>query len=132
MTSLLLDTHVLIWWLEKSARLGPRTKKILLSPATQTVVSAASIWEIAIKAGSKRLPVVDQLDEWVPRLENDWGVHPLPITFDHAVAIGSLPSHHADPFDRILVAQAQCEGLTILTVDPAIAAYDVRTMDASD
>ena len=132
MTSLLLDTHVLIWWLEKSARLGPRTRKMLFSPATRTVVSAASIWEIAIKAGSKRLHVADRLDEWVPRLESDWGVHPLPIKFDHAAAIGFLPHHHADPFDRILVAQAQCEGLTILTIDPAIAAYDVRTLDASD
>jgi len=130
-TSLLLDTHVLIWWLEKSARLGPRAKKILLSPATRTVVSAASIWEIAIKAGSNRLDLADRLEEWVPRLSSDWGVHSLPITLEHATIIGSLARHHADPFDRILVAQAQCEGLTILTVDPAITAYDVRTLDAS-
>ena len=131
MISLLLDTHVLIWWLEKSARLGPRTKKILLSPATRTVVSAASIWEIAIKAGSNRLDLGDHLEAWVPRLSSEWGVHLLPITFEHATVTGSLPRHHADPFDRILVAQAQSEGLTILTVDPAIAAYDVRTIDAS-
>ena len=131
MTNLLLDTHVLIWWLEKSPRLGSQTQKILLNPATRPLVSAASLWEIAIKAGSNRLEAADRLDEWVPRLEKDWGARPLAITFDHAVAVARLPRHHRDPFDRILVAQAQCEGLTIVTVDPAITAYDVRTIDAS-
>jgi PIN domain nuclease of toxin-antitoxin system len=130
-TNLLLDTHVLIWWLEKSPRLGSRIHKILMNPTTRPMVSAASLWEIAIKAGSNRLESADQLDEWVPRLERDWGVRPLAITFEHAVAVARLPRHHRDPFDRILVAQAQCEGLTIVTVDPAITAYEVRTIDAS-
>ena len=132
MTNLLLDTHVLIWWLEKSPRLGPGAKKALLNPIARPFVSAVSIWEIAIKAGSNRLDMADHMEEWVPRLIRDWGVRTLTITFEHASAVARLPRHHADPFDRMLVAQAQCEDLTIVTVDPAITAYAVRTMDASD
>lgn len=131
MTNLLLDTHVLIWWLEKSPRLGPRIKKTLLQPRTAPWVSAISIWEIAIKAASDRLDMKTPMEEWVPQLAGEWGVHPLAISFEHAMAAGKLPRHHADPFDRMLVAQAQCEGLSIVTVDPAIRAYEVPTLDAS-
>jgi PIN domain nuclease of toxin-antitoxin system len=129
--NILLDTHVLIWWVEKSPRLGSRAKRTLLSPETRPVVSAASIWEMAIKAATGRLNLGDPLESWVPRLENDWGVHPLAISFEHATAVRQLPAHHNDPFDRMLVAQAQCEGLTLATADPLIAPYDVRTIDAS-
>jgi PIN domain nuclease of toxin-antitoxin system len=129
--NILLDTHVLIWWVEKNPRLGSRAKKTLLSPETRPLVSAASIWEMAIKAATGRLDLADPLEFWVPRLENDWGVHPLAINFEHATAVRQLPLIHNDPFDRMLVAQAQCEGLTLVTADPAITAYDVRTIDAS-
>jgi PIN domain nuclease of toxin-antitoxin system len=128
--NLLIDTHVLIWWTERSPRLGPRAKKTLLSLEARPVVSAASIWEIAIKAASGRLPLKDPLDSWVPRLRNEWGVHPLAITFEHATAVRQLPPFHNDPFDRMLVAQAQCEGLTLVTADPKISAYDVPILDA--
>lgn len=128
--NILLDTHVLIWWVEKNPRLGPRAKKTLLSPETRPLVSAASIWEMAIKAASGRLDLADPLEFWVPRLENDWGVRPLAINFEHATAVRHLPPLHNDPFDRMLVAQAQCEGLTLVTADPLITAYDVRTIDA--
>ena len=129
--NILLDTHVLIWWVEKNPRLGSRAKKTLLSPETRPLVSAASIWEMAIKAATGRLDLADPLEFWVPLLENDWGVHPLAINFEHATAVRQLPLIHNDPFDRMLVAQAQCEGLTLVTADPAITAYDVRTIDAS-
>jgi PIN domain nuclease of toxin-antitoxin system len=129
--NLLLDTHVLIWWVEKSPRLGSRAKKTLLHPGTRPVVSAASIWEMAIKTAAGRMPLTDPLESWVPRLQNEWGVHPLAISFEHATAVRQLPPLHNDPFDRMLVAQAQCEGLTLVTADPAITAYDVRTIDAS-
>ena len=127
---LLLDTHVLIWWLEQSPRLGPETKKTLLSPSARPAVSAASIWEMSVKAAIGRLHLVDPLETWVPKLR-EWGVQELPISFEHATAVGNLPLYHNDPFDRMLVAQAQCEGLTIVTADPAITAYEVRTIDAS-
>jgi len=128
--NLLLDTHVLIWWLEKSPRLGAVARKTLLSATTHPVVSAASIWEIAIKASIGRLDLTDPMEAWVSRLHEEWGVHALPITFDHAATVHDLPAHHSDPFDRLLVAQAQCENLTIITADSAFAAYDVRTIDA--
>ena len=130
MINLLLDTHVLIWWLEKSPRLGAGTKKTLLSPNARPTVSAVSIWEISIKAALGRLHLADPLENWVPKLR-EWGVQELPISFEHATAAGNLPPYHNDPFDRMLVAQARCEGLTIVTVDPALRAYDVRTIDAS-
>ena len=128
--NLLLDTHVLIWWMAKSSRLGVRVKKTLLSSSTRPVVSAVSIWEISIKAAIGRLTMIDPLEIWVPRLEAEWGVRSLPVTFNHAIALRNLPHHHNDPFDRMLVARAQCENLTLVTVDPAILAYDVRTIDA--
>jgi PIN domain nuclease of toxin-antitoxin system len=128
--NLLLDTHVLIWWLERSPRLVARAKRTLLSPNTQPTVSAASIWEISVKAAVGKLRLIDPLESWVPRLR-EWGVRELPISFEHAIAVGNLPLHHSDPFDRMLVAQAQCEGLAIVTADPAITAYDVRAIDAS-
>ena len=106
--NLLLDTHVLIWWLEKSQRLGARSRKTLLSSSTRPVVSAVSIWEISIKVAIGRLTLADPPETWVPRLESEWGVRSLPITFE----------------------QAQCEGLTLITVDPAMAAYDVRMINA--
>ena len=107
--NLLLDTHVLIWWLEKSQRLGARSRKTLLSSATRPVVSAVSIWEISIKVAIGRLTLADPPETWVLRLESEWGVRSLPITFGNATAVRNLPPHHSDPFDRMLVAQAQFE-----------------------
>lgn len=130
MRNLLLDTHVLIWWLEKNPRLGPRAIETLRGSTARPVVSAASIWEISIKAAAGRLDMADPVETWAFRLADDWGARALPITFEHAAAVRTLPPHHDDPFDRMLVAQAQCENLTLMTVDPAISAYDVRTMDA--
>jgi PIN domain nuclease of toxin-antitoxin system len=130
--NLLLDTHVLIWWMEKNPHLGSRAKKTLLSPSVRPVVSAVSIWEIAIKAAAGRFDRLESLESWVPRLQGEWGVRPLAISFEHALALRDLPRYHNDPFDRMLVAQAQCEGLILVTADPAIARYDVRTIDASE
>ena len=128
--NLLLDTHVLIWWMEENPRLGPRAKKLLLGKTTRPVISAVSIWEISIKASIGRLEIADPLEMWVPRLQDEWGVYALPVTFEHAICVRSLPHHHNDPFDRMLVAQARCENLSLVTADPAIAAYDVHTIDA--
>lgn len=77
------------------------------------------------------MQLTDPLESWVPRLQNEWGVHRLAISLEHATAVPQLPPHHNDPFDRILVAQAQCEGLTLVTVDPQLAAYNFQILDAS-
>ncbi len=129
--NLLLDTHILIWWLEKSPRIGARTRKKLLDPSALLWMSAASVWEISIKSALGRLDQLDAPEVWIPRLRDEWGVRPLPIKIDHAMAVRTLPRLHGDPFDRMLVAQALCEDLTLVTADRRIAAYDIRTLDAS-
>jgi PIN domain nuclease of toxin-antitoxin system len=127
----LLDTHVLIWWMEGSSKIGRRTKKALLHPDAAVWVSAANIWEISIKAALGRLDPFEPPEDWTRKLVYEFGVRSLSITFEHAAAVHHLPLHHADPFDRLLIAQAQCENLTLLTVDPWMRAYNVRTADAS-
>ena len=128
----LLDTHVLIWWMEGSSKVGNRAKKALLDSDAAVWVSAANIWEISIKAALGRLDPFDPPEDWASMLANELGVRSLPITFRHADAVRHLPLHHSDPFDRILIAQARCENLTLVTVDSSIEAYGIRTLDASD
>jgi len=128
--NLLLDTHALIWWLEGSKRLGSGAKKALGFPGAGLWISGVSVWEMAIKSGIGRLRLEQPPEETIPILLNR-GFRELPINWKHALAVRNLPPHHSDPFDRMLVAQAQCEGLTLVTADPAIAAYDVPTIDAS-
>jgi PIN domain nuclease of toxin-antitoxin system len=125
---LLLDTHVLIWWIEGSGRLGKQTHELIR--AYGALISPASVWEISIKSARGHLQLQPPLEEWLPELLVS-GFDPLFITFEHALAVRHLPHHHGDPFDRMLVAQAQCEGLTIVTVDPVIAAYGIPTLDAA-
>ncbi|MGH8998266.1 MAG: type II toxin-antitoxin system VapC family toxin [Acidimicrobiia bacterium] len=118
--SLLLDTHVVLWWLE-GARLSESTLDRISDPAELVVVSAATIWEAAIKRALGKLDVPESLAAAVI----DEGFEPLPIGFEHAARAGALPPHHRDPFDRILIAQALEQGLTIATHDPAFEAYGI-------
>jgi PIN domain nuclease of toxin-antitoxin system len=129
--NLLLDTHVLIWSVQNSPLLGLNAKNALVNPGSRLWVSAASIWEMAIKVSIGHLLLADPLETWIPRMLTEWGVNALQITFDHAVAVRHLPLHHKDPFDRMLVAQAQCEDLILMTSDRWVRAYNVRTIDAS-
>ena len=128
--NLLLDTHVLLWWIDGGKKLGPRAKAAMFRPGVSAWISAASAWELAIKLSAGRLKLGKPPEATVSALL-EGGFHGLPISLRHALAVRSLPSHHADPFDRMLVAQAQCEDLTIVTADRAIEHYDVRTLDAS-
>lgn len=93
-------------------------------------VSAASAWEIAIKSGHGRLRLAAPPEDCIPPEIERGGFRPLAITVDHALAVRSLARHHDDPFDRLLIAQAMCEGLTIVTTEPAFAAYGVATLAA--
>ena len=126
MQRLLLDTHVLIWAVENSPRLGPDAREFITDPENEVFVSAATIWEIAIKRALGKLSFPADVGE---RVRRD-GFMELPVTFFHAEQAGGLPRHHGDLFDRMLVAQAQAEGLTIVTEDPLIAQYGVRTIRA--
>jgi PIN domain nuclease of toxin-antitoxin system len=120
---LLLDTHVVLWWLDDSAELSGEIKD-LLDTEPAVYVSAVSPWEIAIKQSLGKLEGVEDLAERV----RDSQFTGLPITAGHGVRAGRLPALHGDPFDRILVAQAQIEGMTLVTRDKWIPQYDVRVM----
>jgi PIN domain nuclease of toxin-antitoxin system len=123
MRGLLLDTHVLLWWLKDDPRLGPKTKALIRDPETVVWVSAASAWEIAIKVALGRLDLDAAPQFWLVREIEQNGIRTLPITFKHALAVGVLPAHHADPFDRMLIAQAQEESLRLVTSDPSVRKY---------
>jgi PIN domain nuclease of toxin-antitoxin system len=119
---ILLDTHVLLWAAGEPDRLSKAARTLLDNPQNEPVFSAASLWEISIKCGLGRNDF--QVDARLLRRELlDNGYLELPITSEHVVAIDSLPSIHKDPFDRLLVAQAIVEGITLLTVDPLVARY---------
>lgn len=118
---LLLDTHALIWWLSKDVKLSARAYKEIANPCNIVFVSAASAWEIAIKKSIKKLETPDDLVEQI----NAKNFQPLAITIEQALAVEKLPMHHQDPFDRILIAQAQCLNLTIVTRDRKFNFYDV-------
>ena len=119
---LLLDTHVLLWAVSDPRRLPADVHALMEAPATELVFSAASLWEIAIKNSlGRRAFSVDPRLLRRNLLENDY--RELSITGAHATAVGLLPPIHKDPFDRILVAQARFEGLTLLTADVTLARY---------
>ena len=126
MPRLLLDTHVLLWALSRQSPLGPEARAAIEETSEGVYVSVASVWEIAIKRASGKLRVTDRLRDVIA----ESGFIELLITFPHAEQAGALPRHHGDPFDRMLVAQAQMEGLVLVTVDRHIQRYDVRTMSA--
>jgi len=119
---LLLDTHLLLWAAEDSPRLPRAARKLVNDPGSELFFSAASLWEVAIKSSLRKegLRIDARL---LRRALRDNGYTELPVTSEHAVAIDILPPLHKDPFDRILVAQATIEGITLLTADPVVAQY---------
>lgn len=125
---LLLDTHVLLWWLTDDDRLGDDCRKAIEDADTVAFVSVASIWEIAIKSSLGRLALDDDID--LTSLATSNGFTDLAVTARHAAAVRDLPHHHSDPFDRVLVAQARLERLTLATADPALPPYRVPILAA--
>ena len=116
---LLLDTHAFLWWCTDDPRLGETERRAIRDGANEVLLSAASVWEMAIKQALGRLRVPQAPSSAVERL----GIGRLAVAFEHAEAALSLPPVHRDPFDRLLVAQARMEGLTLVTHDPAIRSY---------
>ena len=121
--ALLLDTHAFLWWRTNDQALGPSAKQTI-AQASSVYVSLASAWETAIKVSIGKLKFDARFEEGI--LES--GFRPLPIEFRHMDFVIDLPKHHRDPFDRMLVAQAMVEGLTIVTSDTKITRYDVATL----
>ena len=122
--TLLLDTHILLWWLADDPSLPDRARVAIASPDNEVLVSAATAWEMAIKKAAGRLEAPDDLLEALDtnRFET------LDITALHALAAGGLPPHHLDPFDRLLIAQAQVEHLIVVTVDDRFPLYGVELL----
>lgn len=118
---LLVDSHILIWAAGGKASLPQRYKAALSAPDTEAYISAASVWEVGIKRLTGKFDVPEDLFERALMA----GYQSLDVTWVHARAVETLPLTHKDPFDRLLIAQAQCEGLTLATVDAQIAKYDV-------
>jgi PIN domain nuclease of toxin-antitoxin system len=118
---LLLDTHAFLWWDSNDSHLPDALRLAIASPRNEIFVSAVTVWEIAIKRASGKLV----FGQAVGRAIAAHGFQPMPITVEHAEYAGSLPQLHRDPFDRLLVAQAQLEGLVLATVDEQILRYKI-------
>ncbi len=126
---LLLDTHIFLWMVLDSPALPKHLRAPLADPENEAFVSAASAWEISTKSRLGKLPHAQAVAEDISGCVRAAGLAPLAITMPHAERAGALASSHRDPFDRMLVAQAQIEGLTLVSVDPAMAEFDVSVLD---
>ncbi|HYQ77123.1 type II toxin-antitoxin system VapC family toxin [Cellulomonas sp.] len=121
---LLLDTHVVLWWLADDPQLGARHRELIADPGNDVHFSAVSVAEIAIKSSLGKLTA--PADVVTPLVDD--GIAPVPFTPEHAAALRGLPWHHRDPFDRMLACQAQVEDLVLATVDARLGEYDIRTV----
>ena len=126
MRRLLLDTHAFVWCLADVSKLAEGARAAIADPRHEVFVSAVTGWEITVKRAKGRMTAPDNLLSMI----DDMGFTHLPLTFHHAEQAGNLPMHHRDPFDRFLIAQAQAEGLVLVTRDARIPLYGVRTMAA--
>jgi PIN domain nuclease of toxin-antitoxin system len=125
---LLLDTQIFLWFLAGASRIPRAARQAIEATENLVLVSAAAIWEIAVKASIGRLDITRSDVARLPRLIEMAGFRELPVLARHAVGVHVLPLHHRDPFDRLLVAQARAEELTLVTVDPAIRRYGVSVL----
>lgn len=122
---LLIDSHALIWYVDQHQQLSPASHAALSNPVNDLLLSAGSIWEIAIKIGLGKLVLTEPYSRWMSQALDDLGITVLPITVEYADAQASLPKHHADPFDRLIVAQALVEGVSIVSADSRMDAYGI-------
>ncbi len=122
---LLLDTHILLWWLKDDSRLKRPEREAIAHPDSIVQVSAASLWEITIKASLRKIELEDV--DLAREIAADDFLE-LPVRWRHATAAGSLPRHHDDPFDRMMIAQAQLEGLILVSYDDVFRKYSVSLL----
>lgn len=125
---LLLDTHTLLWFLEDSPQLSSTARTEIEESANDVFVSAASLWEIAIKVSLGKLALNKPIDVWMPTELAANSIDLLGISIDHIVKIASLPFHHRDPFDRLLIAQALVENMLVVGADSAFDSYGVKRL----
>lgn len=122
----LLDTNVFLWGLSAEHKLNARTQEILKSSSSELYFSAASSWEIAIKFALGSLTLPEAPSAFIPQALRSWAIQSLDITHEHALRTGELPAHHRDPIDRLLIAQAVTEEMTLLTADRVFQKYKLN------
>lgn len=125
---LLLDTHALLWWLAEPCRLSQAAQDAIADPRASILVSAASGWEISTKVRIGKLPAARELLEDLPAIVAAQGFESLPVTLPHGLHAGRYAQRHRDPFDRLLAAQAELEGLTLISLDPALQEFPCRVL----
>lgn len=124
----LLDTHAFIWWNTDAPELPARVREILANPENIILLSLASVWEMQIKLQVGKLTLPAPLAEIIEKQQHENQIELLPIILSHILALEHLPAHHRDPFDRLLIAQAQVEDIPLLSNDPILARYPVRVI----
>ena len=126
----LLDTHVFLWAASAPERLSPVARNAIEDPKNEVFISAAVVWEIVIKHALGKLRLPASPASFIPSVIAQLGFRALPITHEHALTVCVLPKHHNDPFDRIMIAQARCEGMTLISTDRNVARYAVQYLPA--
>jgi PIN domain nuclease of toxin-antitoxin system len=124
----LLDTHVFLWWVTDDRRLSSAARQVIANREEELFLSAASAWEMALKSRLGRLKLPGKVEAFLIEQMSINDIRALPIQIRHALHTRDLPNHHQDPFDRMIVSQAQLEGLTVLTADPLIGRYKVDVL----
>lgn len=124
---LLIDTHAFLWFVTGDERLSPRARRAMEKQDVDMYLSAASVWEMAIKSSLGRLTLPNRLHQYVAQ-KSEEGFRPLPVEWRHAAAVEALPARHRDPFDLLLIAQALEEDLVVVSADAAFRSYGVRVL----
>jgi PIN domain nuclease of toxin-antitoxin system len=127
---LLLDTQVFLWWVGDAGRLSAKAKRAIAQADNECWLSIASVWEMAIKSSLGKLTIDQPIERFVPEQLAANAFRLLGLDMRHVARAASMPRHHRDPFDRLLVAQAEIEGLTVVTSDGALAAYGIETLSS--
>ena len=126
--TILLDTHAFLWFCQNDPKLSVTARTLLEDPKNRKLVSVASCWETAIKTGLKKLTLGEPSATYLPAALARTGFELLAISMAHVTAVESLPQHHGDPFDRLLIAQAALEGVAIVSADPAFDSYAITRL----
>jgi PIN domain nuclease of toxin-antitoxin system len=127
-SSLLLDTHTFLWWVQDSKSLSSKAKRAISSETSTCFFSIASVWEMSIKAALGKLNLAVSVEEFVSTHIAANNFKLLDVSFRHAARVQQLPTHHTDPFDRLLIVQAQTEGLSFVSKDTAFSRYDIKLL----
>lgn len=126
--NLLLDTHAFLWFIDGNAKLSRRARELIEDPGNAKLVSVASLWEVGLKMSLGRLDLAQPFEELIPRQMELNGFGLLPVRISHIAKVVSLPFHHRDPFDRMIVAQCAAEGLSVVSLDSVFDKYSLRRL----